>query len=76
MPPFRQILSLGEIVDGRRETGTRVVVEPALPILAMAVSYTARSADVSELWLWQVTQRGRPEKKIHGKSRWNFTHGG
>ena len=37
------------------------MVEPASPIVAMAISYTTHSADVSELWLRQVTHSGRFE---------------
>ena len=56
------LLSLGVTIDRRREKGTPVVVEPASPIVAMAISYAMRSADVSKLWLLQVTQSGRSER--------------
>ena len=37
-------------------------VEPVSPIMAMAISCTMCSADVSELWLRQITQSGQSER--------------
>ena len=38
------------------------VAEPAPPIMAMAISCTTHSADVSKLWLQQIKQSGRSER--------------
>ena len=58
----------GVTLDGQREKGTRVVIEPASPIVAMVISYTACSADLSESAL-----AGHPQlpirKDFHRKSR-------
>ena len=68
--PFAKILPLGVTIDRRREKGTRLVVEPASPIVAMAISYTTHFADVHER---AVALAGHPQwpiqKDFHGKSR-------
>lgn len=42
-------------MDRQREKGMHTVVGLVLPIMAMVISCTMRSADVSELKLWQVS---------------------
>ena len=50
------------------------VAELVLPIMAMAISSTARCANASNLPLWQITHRGRSER-IPQKVPLNFTCG-